>query len=306
MRLEFVDYIKNEFRNGTAVTKLIAFNLAFYVVIVLTMFLDWAFHGGQLVGWQNAVVDKLAISSFWQNILWHIWSPITSIFLHQGFGHILFNMFALLMFGNIIGDLIGDRRVVPIYLLGGLVGNLFFFFSANLISGGTEHLALGASGAIMALAGASVAIAPDYKIQLLLFGRVPLKYVVLFMVLADLLGVAGNINTGGHFAHLGGLVFGWLFVQKLHNGSDLSDKVNDLIERVWGWFRPNRPTPTTFQKSVRQPVFEVKKGGRNPQRETRLTRQEALDAILDKIRLQGMASLTKEEKIFLDSHKDVQ
>jgi membrane associated rhomboid family serine protease len=306
-----LNYIKKEFRNGTTVHRLLVVNLCVFAVIVLIKFIDWATNAGVERGWSSSVAGFLSISSDWKNVLWHIWSPITSMFLHQDFGHILFNMFGLMMFGNIVCDLIGNRRVLPIYLLGGLVGNLFFFISANLLYGGVEHLALGASGAIMALAGAAVAIAPDYRVQLMFFGAVSLKIIVLFMLLADLVGIADQINTGGHFAHLGGIAFGWFFMQRLNNGSDLSEKVNDFMDRVKGWFewKSNRNTPSntgsdTQNRPAREPAFRVTRGGRNPQRETRATRQETLDAILDKIRLQGMASLTAEEKQFLESLKD--
>jgi membrane associated rhomboid family serine protease len=301
-----LDFIKKEFRNGNAVQQLLIVNLCVFAVVVSIRFIDWATNAGVARGWSNEVTSHLAISSDWRQILWHIWSPITSIFLHQEFGHILFNLFGLMLFGNIVGDLMGNRRVFPIYLLGGLVGNLFFFLSANLMFGGTEHLALGASGAIMALAGAAVAIAPDYRVNLLFFGAVPLKYVVIMMLLADLVGIADQINTGGHFAHIGGMVFGWIFVQQLQKGFDLSEKLNDFIDRVGSWFsrKTDRRATTSATRTAPEPAFRITRGGRNPQRTTRVTRQERLDAILDKIRLQGMASLTDDEKAFLESLKD--
>jgi hypothetical protein len=77
----------------------------------------------------------------------------------------------------------------------------------------------------------------------------------------------------------------------------------DFLDRIIAWFTPNR-RPKTIKKHGQDPVFTVVKGGRNPQREQKQGRQQTLDAILDKIRLQGMASLTEEEKQFLESLKD--
>ena len=294
------DQIANEYRNGTAVNKLLIVNIAVYAIVVLILFFDWALHAGVQQGWSSEVCHYFSISSDWQNILKRIWSPFTCMFLHAEFGHILFNMIALMMFGNIVGDLIGDRRVFPIYLLGGLVGNLFFFISANVINSGIEHEALGASGAIMALAGAAVAIAPDYRLRLILIGSVALKYIVVFMILADLVSIAGSMNTGGHFAHIGGFIFGWIFVQQLNTGNDLSDMFHVWKVKIKHLF----VRETASKKQTAVPAFKVTKGGRSAQMAPRQTRQETLDAILDKIRLQGMASLNEEEQKFLESLKD--
>ncbi len=301
------DYLKKEFRNSNAVNKLLLVNISFFVVVVLINFADWLVHQGSASGrWGANFTEFFSISSYWPNVLKRIWSIVTSIFLHARFGHILFNLFALILFGNIVGDLIGDRRIFPIYLLGGLVGNIFFMLSANVLYPGTEHIALGASGAIMALAGAAVVMAPDYRTKVLLLGNIPLKYIVLFMILADLLGIAGNYNTGGHFAHLGGLFFGVLFMLRLYKGHDMSEWLNQMIDRVRGFFGKGATKSSKPRFDVRrsEPAFTVTKGGRNPQRDTKQSRQETLDAILDKIRLQGLASLTEEEKRFLDSLKD--
>jgi membrane associated rhomboid family serine protease len=301
MLANIIDKVRTEFRNGTMVHKLFVINVAVFCVYIIIFFFDAALHAGNRTGWADSFSHFFSLSSDWHHVITRFWSPFTCMFLHASFGHILFNMIGLMMFGNIVGDLIGDRRVLPIYLLGGLIGCLFYFISVNVFfNNGIEHEALGASGAVMALAGAAVAISPDYRLRLLLIGEVALKYVVLFMLLADLVGIASQYNSGGHFAHLGGFIFGLVFIQQINAGRDMSEWFNGAIDTVKSWFNGSR----SRKKQSAQPVFKVTKGGGTRQKEVRSNKQEKLDGILDKIRLQGMASLTDEEKTFLESLKD--
>ena len=233
-------------------------------------------------------------------LLWHVWAPVTSIFLHEGFGHFLGNVIALYLFGIIVGDMIGDRRVLPIYLLGGLIGNALYFISAQFMPSVGSY-ALGASGAIMALAGAALILAPDYRVMLFLFGEVKVKYIVLVLVLLDLVGIANQSNTGGHAAHIGGFAAGCLFVFQLRDGNDLSEPINRLLGKILSWFSPARPRPKKAKRKT-QPAFRTTFGGAkgNSASDTNdMSFQERLDAILDKIKEKGYENLSQEEKDFL-------
>ncbi len=128
------------------------------------------------------------------------WTILTAMFVHSGFMHILFNMITLYFFGRAIHQLVGPNKFLLVYFVGGIVGNLLYVLLGEPLS-----IAVGASGAVYALAGALVVIMPKLTVRLYFFIPMPLWVVVLvFFVIWSFipgLGVAWQ-------AHLGGLVVG--------------------------------------------------------------------------------------------------
>lgn len=133
---------------------------------------------------------------------------ITSMFLHGGLLHLLFNMFMLWSFGNQLEKTIGQNKFLMVYFLSGLVSSIFWMFL------GTGP-AVGASGALSGLFAAFIFIAPEAKVLLFFVIPLRLKYAFYgFAVFSLIFGLASLINPSygfgiGHFAHLGGLVGGY-------------------------------------------------------------------------------------------------
>lgn len=297
------DDIRHTFRIGNMVMRLVIVNFGIFVLVNL-VYLVLALQQGPVEGaeslWEG--LHWLCIPASGRTLLFQPWSPITHMFLHESFMHVLGNLFFLYLFGVIVGDLGGDKRVLPIYLLGGLFGGFMFMLSAQVIPNIGSY-ALGASGAVMALGGAALVLAPDYRVRLFLLGEIKVKYIVLVLLLFDLIGIANKYNSGGHVAHLGGFAMGCLFVYRLRDGHDWAEPVNRLTDRLAGWFSvdqspdgraPKRKPQKAFSKS-----FTATRGGRAPQDESSASYQERLDAILDKIKQSGYESLSPEEKEFL-------
>ena len=172
------DDVKQQFSYGNMIIRLIIVNVSIFLVInLMKVFLH---HGGAPDNWYDRILGWFKISSDPLEVIMHPWSIFTHMFMHVDFWHILWNMLFLYWFGRILGDLLGDKRILPIYVLGGLAGALAFFLSVNLLpygSGGT-HTALGASAGIMAIVVAAGMIAPEYNLRLILLGDVKLKYIV--------------------------------------------------------------------------------------------------------------------------------
>ena len=285
------------------VTKLVIVNFGVFALVNIIYFILWLANQGADVSeayWR--FLRWFCISSDWRTLIWQPWTLFTHMFLHQSLWHVLNNIIGLFLFGTIVGDLIGDRRVLPIYLLGGLVGGILFFVSAQFLPYVGAY-ALGASGAVMALAGTALILAPDYRVMLFLLGEVKVKYIVLVIVLLDLVGIANANNSGGHVAHIGGFAMGCLFVYRLRDGQDLAAPVNRLLDWLNGLFRPGAPR-RKMPAPKRKPQMAYKGGafGNKPGKITdnqELSFQEKLDAILDKIKQKGYENLTPEEKEFL-------
>ena len=298
--------LQREFRMGNMITRLILVNVVVYVFINLVWMIAGVASGGANYDIYDTVSQWLSLSGSGYFNLTHPWVVLTNMFLHHKLMHILFNMLFLYWFGRIVGDLIGDHRILPMYLLGGLAAGLTFFLTWKFLPyGNGTAIAYGASGSVMCIVVAAGILAPDYIMRLILIGDVKLKYIVAFLVLVDVILIGGVNNTGGHWAHLGGAAFGWLFVSQLRNGNDLAAPVNRLFANINGIFSGNksqRAEPRRKAKAAapRKNKFKIIRGeGASDSNEPTIDEQARLDEILVKIKKNGYDNLSTEEKEFL-------
>lgn len=221
------------------------------------------------------------------------WSLVTYAFLHAGVFHILFNMLWLYWFGRLFLYLFSAKHFRGLYILGALCGGLLYMVAYNVFPYFRPYIAssylLGASASVLAIAVATAVREPDYRINLLFFGSVRLKYLALVLVVTDLLFITSN-NGGGHIAHLGGALAGLWFARALQHGHDPTRWINRAIDTVDGWFSP-RPR--------KRPKMKVHYGGRAADYEYNARKREReaeIERILDKLKKSGYDSLTNEEK----------
>ena len=297
--------VKKEFSYGNMVTRIIFVNIGFFLFVYLVKLILRIVHGGD-PSFDPAFDNFSNFLSLSGNLffdLTHPWVLFTHMFLHFGFFHILWNMLFLYWFGRIVGDFIGNQRVLPLYLLGGLAGAGAYLIFANVAYSG-QGIAYGASGAVNAIVVAAAVISPDYIIRLLFFGDVKLKFIAAIVVLMSLMGVADLNNTGGNIAHLGGALFGWFFILKLREGNDLSIGVNRILDKIVNLYKG---VPAAVKTKTRKgPKMAYKNPNKKKQAKGNaasdsmdFSHQEKIDAILDKIKQSGYESLTSEEKEFL-------
>jgi len=151
----------------------------------------------------------------WRNFL--PWQLLTYGFLHASLTHLLFNMLGLYMFGAPLEQTWGSRRFLAFYLIcvagAGLCQLLLGWWAVS--GGGLAYPTVGASGGIFGLLLAYGMLFPNHRVMLL-FPPIPMKartFVIVFGVLSLLLGVSGMQRGVAHFAHLGGMLFGWLVIR---------------------------------------------------------------------------------------------
>lgn len=236
------------------------------------------------------------------DLLWdatHPWTILTHMFTHIGFFHLLFNMMVLYWFGRIAGDLLGDHRMLPLYIYSGLSGALIYLITAPLVYAGGSNLH-GASAAIVGIVAAAGMTAPDYQMRLLFLGDVRLKYIVAGLLVIYIIGIANMENVGGHLAHLGGAAFGFFYVHMLRQGHDLTSGFRRLVSAVK---EPTRIASPPVKRKVAMEVRHRKSSRttitKQPQEPTYGGDQDRLDSILDKIKQSGYTSLSEEEKKIL-------
>lgn len=282
-----IDDIKAQFRYGNKIVQIILVNfIVFLAIVIIKAFSP----GGSASEFFNTFFSWIALPSEGFALLKKPWTLITHMFVHQGFWHIAWNMLMLYWFGRIVGDLIGDRKILPLYFAGGIFGALFYLFFANIL--GWHGIAFGASAAVMTFVVAAGFLAPEYNMRLLLLGDVKLKYIALGLVLLDLVMISESNNTGGRIAHLGGALFGGLYIYFLRDGTDLLS-----------FIKLNTGTHQSRSTDRRTPMEVVHSHKNNPQPTTRIKRdeslQEKIDEILDKINAYGYDSLSEEDKEIL-------
>lgn len=201
----------------------------------------------------------------------YLWQPLTYMFLHGGFLHILFNMFTLFFLGPETERTMGSRHFLAMYLVSGILGGLGWLW----LSASPTDACVGASGAIFGILGAFATLFPRRELTVLvLFFPVTAmawKIVVGIAVVQYLLLTGGEASNIAYSAHLFGAFAGFLYIDQLFESTHLRRLWHRLRDYVAQ--RPHTPRPAPPPPD-----------------------QAEVDRILDKITNQGIQSLTKAER----------
>jgi membrane associated rhomboid family serine protease len=249
-------------------------------------------------GISDQILNIVSVPSSVKALIMRPWTIITYMFVHKDVWHILFNMLWLYWFGTIFLEYLDQRKLVAVYLLGGLIGAIVYILSFNVFPAFTglvaDSVAIGASASVMAIVIAIAAYVPDYTINLLIIGRVKIKYMALaIFILTSVMDF--SINSGGKLAHIGGALFGYLYAINLRQGRDLGKSLNKVIDSLATIFKPRKKLKVTHKRPATE--YEYNK--------IKTEEQKRINSILDKISKGGYDSLTKEEKetLFKESQR---
>ena len=288
--------VRYELTRGNTVTKLILINCGVFIVFLLAKVVMTSASGGNADIFEE-LLRWFALPASFEIMLQQPWSLISYSFIHISPWQILYNMLLLYWFGAIAGDLIGDRRIFPIYLYGAILGGLFAMLCLNFIPfyEHANYIVLGASASVMAILFSAATLAPDYLMRLIIIGTVRIKFIVLTLLLIDIISISANANVGNSYARIGGALTGFLFIVILRQGYDPS-KIFQKRNR------DNQDKKRrTNQKSKIISIFDtIKKNELEVQSNNREVREHRLDLILEKIKKSGRQSLTADEMEFLD------
>lgn len=290
--VRIISNLKNRFLAENIVGRFIYINVAVYILFALLDVFATLFN---IPSPARFLKEWLELPSNPTDFIYQPWSLITYMFLHGGLTHILWNMLALYWFGKIFLSFFSTRHFVGLYLLGGIVGGLFFIAAYNIFpmftSTGNHANLVGASAAVLAIVTASAVRVPDYKINLLLIGSVKLSTLAVATVIIDLLLITSD-NAGGSFAHLGGAFSGWAFAYFLNKGRDLTLYINKALDYLANICKNGIKRP-------RKPKMNIFKGKRTDDYDYNVQKKEQdaeVDKILEKLKKSGYSSLTEEEK----------
>jgi membrane associated rhomboid family serine protease len=266
------------FKSGSKLYLLIGINVVVFLVFgVLTVFEKLILRTDNVTAY---TYDYLALPAYLPRLLVRFYTPVTYMFMHADFWHLLFNMLWLYWMGQIFEEFLGNKRILGLYLLGGLTGAVIFIAGYNLFPLFSQSNVLlttnlvGSSACVMAVTAGAATIAPDYTIMLFGFVPVKIKWIAIFYAVLGFFGMVGS-NAGGEMAHLGGALFGFVYVRQLKNG-------RDMVGAIAGLFKA-------------KPKLKVASTNRD-KAASDIPRQDEIDRILDKISTDGYDNLSKQEK----------
>jgi membrane associated rhomboid family serine protease len=279
--------IKNYFNNNMVLYRLVFINVV--VFIGINFFDLFSF----LFGWHFSL-DRLMRSFFGleagiSNFIWKPWTIFSYMFLHDDIFHILFNMLFLTWTGKLFSEYLGNQKLSATYFLGGICGGLFYMVAYQIFPAFANHdqaILIGASAGVLAVFFAAATLLPNYTTQLLFIGNIKLKFLAIIMFLLYAFSIPSG-NAGGHIAHIGGALFGFVSIKFLQSGTDITKWFSKLFSFK---SRSRKNMKVVYRRNENADEIYL-----NKQRMT----QENLDRILDKINRSGFDSLTADEKEFL-------
>jgi membrane associated rhomboid family serine protease len=282
-----IDTLKYKYKTGSVMTRLIFINTAIFVILKIIGVIFTLFNISSL-----DLIVFLGVPSDIPLLLSHLWSLITYMFVHEGFLHLLFNMLWLYWFGQIFLQYFSGRSLGSLYLLGGLAGALLYVIAFNTIPYYMDMgrgWMIGASASVMAIVMGAAFYRPDVQLHLLLLGPVKIVYIAIFAFVLDFLSLGDATNPGGHVAHIGGALLGYMFAIQYKNGRDITHWMSKLIDGFVGMFKPH-------QKKSKMRVEHARNETDWDYNKRRHSEQEEIDAILDKLKQSGYSSLSADEK----------
>ena len=284
---------------GDYLTRLLYLNISVFLLFALTNAFTSLFTGNfGLI--PNLADDLLALPSDPLRLLLRPWTILTYMFTHFGFRHILFNMIVLYFSGKILMEYLGEKRMLALYIYGGIGGGLLYIILYNLSPILGQGSMVGASAGCIAVLVAGALYMPQMPVRL--WGIFEIKYWMLAagIVTLDVLNLTGS-NAGGHIAHLGGAIVAFFFIRSMRQGHEWNVYLFQIIDAVRNMlFRPKSKKKRrgfSFGESSYVKYEEVKKPKGSSTKSSQDTAK--MDAILDKIKEKGYDSLSKEEKAYL-------
>ena len=268
--MELKDKLKYSLSVMGQLQKLIVINIIFFIIPLLLNTFLWLFELKDI-----SILDYFVVEADLMSLIFKPWSLITYGFLHGSFSHLFWNMIMLFYFGNILVNYFGDKRLLNVFFNGILFGGIIYIISYNLfpVFTGVSSKMIGSSAGVMAILFYITSYNPNHTIRFF-FINIKLLYIAVFLLLMDIIQIPVE-NSGGHIAHLGGALIGFLMFRSF-KGIDFVDIYTNLT------------TKKNNKKIKRNKTFS----GSNFD-------QKKIDSILDKISESGYESLSKEEKNYL-------
>jgi len=288
--MSVIDEIKESFRKGTTLHKLIYLNLGVFLTVQIVRIVLLLSNSYDQF---SNILDYMAIPANLDVLSRRPWTVITYMFFHVDFIHILFNLLWLYWFGTVFIQELGLKKLLSVYLTGGIAGGLLYVLFYNIFPVFDQvregSIAMGASASVMAIVVAVATFRPERRMHLVFIGPIKILYIALVMFIFTSL-VDFSVNTGGKIAHIGGGLMGFFFAHYYKKGKDILKGFDGFMDRIATWFKPEKhKMKVTHKRSADDIEYKREKADE----------QKEIDQILDKISKAGYDSLSSREKELL-------
>lgn len=279
--MNLLENLQTKFKYANIVEKFISINVGVFVLIFIFNTLGYLFQANV------SIASWFVLPATFEGFITKPWTIITYGFVHIGFIHILMNLISLYFIGNLFVQFFTPKQFISFYILGTLFGGMVFMLSYNFFPAFANDLSnsvlLGASAGVSAIFIGLATYIPNYQFKIPLIGYVKLWHLAAIWVALDVIQIPAG-NAGGRLAHIGGALFGFLYVNQASNTEiAIWSKIKKLF---------------VVKKNPLKTVYKSKKAA--PKKQTTTTyKQQKINAILDKISKSGYDTLSKEEKDFL-------
>jgi membrane associated rhomboid family serine protease len=284
-------------QDGNTLVQLLVLNAVIFVVLKF-VYIFFLLTNASVEGFNTHVYNWFALSANPEMIAWRPWTLVSFMFTDQELFRFISNMFWLWSFGYILQDLTGNRKLIPIYLYGGMGGAVFFvlahLFFPQIREQADVHFISAANCSIAAVAVATTMISPGYRIFPMISGGIPIWILILVFFLLNFSGIRSG-DTATYMANAAGAGMGFLYIDQLRRGRDGSIWINQFFDWVGDLFDPEKKKKPKNKKDE----FHYNVSGTQPYKKIPIITQKRIDEILDKINQQGYRFLTSEEKEIL-------
>lgn len=222
------------------VTQLLLVNITVFIFLFFTEII-YGIEGNPPARYYNDVLSRVVLPANLPSLLHSPWVLFTSLFTHATVTTIFGNMVWLAAFGTMLQNHAGRQRILPLYLLSGLVGSVCYLLGMQFIPAFREMqsyaMMTGASASIMALAIAATVVAPQYR----LLPNLPIPFwviTVIFLIINVVTHVIASHNMTMLPPLIGGGLTGFFYIQQWKKGNDLGAGFNKLLYKITHMFHP--------------------------------------------------------------------
>lgn len=264
--MRFFDYIQNTFKEQSKLTVLIILNVSVFLTVNVISNIS-----------HLNLLSYLALPLNNEDFIFKPWTLFTYMFTHAGLGHVFFNLILLFFSGRFFYSLLGEKRLIYLYIMSGLAGGALLLILGFIFPSIFENsILIGASAAVLGIITALAVYVPNMPVNVFLLLEMPYKYFALLVfVISTVIDFA--VNTGGKISHIGGALFGLLYGYTLKSGKNVFNfsfipQKKSKLKII----HQNKQTNIRYSESSDEDAY--------------------LNKLLDKISKSGYDSLTKNEK----------
>ncbi|MCF8225291.1 MAG: rhomboid family intramembrane serine protease [Bacteroidales bacterium] len=287
--MSIFDEIKDSYRNGNALHKLIYVNVAVFLALHIGVIFLVLLNKIDRTQSIYEILQYLAVPSDLGALSRKPWTIITYMFTHGLLYHIVFNLLILYWFGKYFIAEFGIKKLFGTYILGGLSGALLFVLFYNVFPFFKEvreqSIATGASASVMAIVIAVAIMVPNRRMNIVLLGPIKIIYVALVLFFTSTIFDFTD-NTGGKISHIGGALMGYLFAHYYRRGKDITRGFDRFMDGFFSFFKREKKLKVTYKRPADDLEYNKQKA----------EEQKEIDRILDKISTGGYDSLSASEK----------